>query len=274
MSPYYDPMIAKVIAQAPTRAAALDQLAGALDRIVVAGPRTNLSFLGALCRAPGFRQGNFDTGFIDRNLAELGAIKRDIDRAAAALAVLRLLERDAGRIADRRDPEMPASPWDVSDGFQLSGGRQTRFAIVIDGQPAEANVTYANGGRSVAVDGVAPDAGAILIETPQAIHVLRGGRQTIVRLVDFDAADTGHGGGDGVVRAPMHGKVLEVLVEKGDKVTKGQRLAVIEAMKMEHALTAPLDGEVTEIAVAAGSQVAEDAKVMVIAAADNGNTAD
>jgi 3-methylcrotonyl-CoA carboxylase alpha subunit len=66
----------------------------------------------------------------------------------------------------------------------------------------------------------------------------------------------------------MHGKVLAVLVEKGAQVAKGQRLAVIEAMKMEHALVAPVDGQVTEISVAAGSQVAEDAKVMVINAAD------
>jgi 3-methylcrotonyl-CoA carboxylase alpha subunit len=63
----------------------------------------------------------------------------------------------------------------------------------------------------------------------------------------------------------MHGKMLSILVEQGARVTRGQRLAVIEAMKMEHTLTAPIDGTVTEIAVTADAQVAEDAKVMVIA---------
>ena len=74
----------------------------------------------------------------------------------------------------------------------------------------------------------------------------------------------GHGFGGGLVRAPMHGKVLAVFVEKGAQVTRGQRLAIIEAMKMEHTLTAPIDGVVVEIAIAKDAQVAEDAKVLVI----------
>src|SRR5215210_6983979 len=93
VSPFYDPMIAKLIAHAPDRATALDQLAEALDRTIVAGPRTNLGFLAALCRAPDFRAGCFDTGFIDTHLAELGAEPQGIDRAAAALGVRHLLER-------------------------------------------------------------------------------------------------------------------------------------------------------------------------------------
>ena len=76
-----------------------------------------------------------------------------------------------------------------------------------------------------------------------------------------EAGDREH---SGLVRAPMHGKVLGVLVEQGARVTRGQRLAIIEAMKMEHTLVAPIDGTVAEIAVAADAQVAEGAKVMVI----------
>src|ERR1051326_630237 len=84
VTPFYDPLIAKVIAHAPDRGAALEALASALDRTLVAGPRTNLAFLAALCRARDFRNGRFDTGFIDRNLAALGAVAREPDRAAAA----------------------------------------------------------------------------------------------------------------------------------------------------------------------------------------------
>lgn len=81
---------------------------------------------------------------------------------------------------------------------------------------------------------------------------------------DLGSDEAGDHSGGGLVRAPMHGKVLAVLVEKGTKVARGQRLAIIEAMKMEHALTAPVDGVVTEIAVPQGAQVAEGDKVMLI----------
>jgi 3-methylcrotonyl-CoA carboxylase alpha subunit len=96
--------------------------------------------------------------------------------------------------------------------------------------------------------------------------VLRKGRQTAVRLTDFEAIDVEHLDSDGVIAAPMHGKVLAILVEAGAMVTKGQRVAVIEAMKMEHALTAPIDGRVAEISATAGSQIAENARIMAIAA--------
>ena len=92
VTPYYDAMIAKLIAHAPTREAALDRLAAALDRTVIAGPRSNVAFLAALTRASEFRQGKVDTGFIDRNLAALGAVPHKADFAAAALGVVHLLK--------------------------------------------------------------------------------------------------------------------------------------------------------------------------------------
>ncbi len=82
--------------------------------------------------------------------------------------------------------------------------------------------------------------------------MLRRGRQTKVGLRDLALDRAGDAGGGGLVRAPMHGKVLAVLVEQGAQVARGQRVAIIEAMKMEHTLTAPIDGTVTEIAVAVG----------------------
>src|SRR5256886_8749456 len=111
VSPFYDPMIAKIIAHATTREEALDRLGLALDRTIAAGPRTNLGFLAALSRAAAFRQGRFDTGFIDRNLAALGAVPQGVDRAAAAAGVARLIAREAERIAART--EAPGSPWEV-----------------------------------------------------------------------------------------------------------------------------------------------------------------
>jgi 3-methylcrotonyl-CoA carboxylase alpha subunit len=93
------------------------------------------------------------------------------------------------------------------------------------------------------------------------------GRQTKVSLRDLALDEAGDAEHSGVVRAPMHGKVLAILVEPGAAVTRGQRLAIIEAMKMEHTLTAPIDGTVAEIAVEKDAQVAEGGKIMAIAPA-------
>ncbi len=127
-----------------------------------------------------------------------------------------------------------------------------------------AQIAFGVGGPVVTVDGAAAANDATAVETADAVYVLRQGRQTKVALRDLTIDEAGDHGGGGLVRAPMHGKVLEVLVEKGATVTRGQRLAIIEAMKMEHTLTAPIDGIVSEIAVQKDAQVAEDAKVMLI----------
>ena len=268
MTPFYDPMIAKVIAHGKNRVEALDRLAAALERTRVAGPRTNLAFLAALAKSEGFRGEAFDTGFIDRNLSALGAVPRGFDRAAAAFGVAHLLVREQARIAARSAWD-GASPWDATDGFQLAGSRGTALPVLVDGENVSAALSYGPNGARVTVDGeVAAAADAQAIEAGEAVYVLRGGRQTVVRLKDFEAVDVDHLDTGGLITAPMHGKVLAILVEKGAAVAKGQRVALIEAMKMEHALTAPMAGTVAEVAAAAGSQIAEGAKVMVIAAAD------
>jgi 3-methylcrotonyl-CoA carboxylase alpha subunit len=267
VTPYYDPMIAKVIAHGKNRAEALDRLATALDETRVAGPRTNLAFLVALTKSQGFRAEAFDTGFIDRNLAGLGAVPRGFDRAAAAFGVAHLLAREHVRIAARSAWD-GASPWDATDGFQLAGSRGAALPVLVDGENVSAALSYGANGARVLVDGEEAATDAQAIEAGEAVYVLRGGRQTVVRLKDFEAIDVDHLDTGGLITAPMHGKVLAILVEKGAAVAKGQRVALIEAMKMEHALTAPIAGTVADVAAVAGSQIAEGAKVMVIAAAE------
>jgi 3-methylcrotonyl-CoA carboxylase alpha subunit len=269
VTPYYDAMIAKLIAHAPTREAALDRLAAALDRTVIAGPRSNVAFLAALTRTSEFRQGKVDTGFIDRNLAPLGAVPRKADFAAAALGVEQLLKQKArgelpGGDAPADDPAEANSPWAANDGFQLGGTRSHAVPVTIDGESAVATVSYGGDGMRVAIEGAAPATDARVFETDNEAYVLRHGRQTRVRIKDFATATAETGAGDGVIKAPMHGRVLEVDVAVGDGVAAGQRLAVIEAMKMEHTLRAPFAGTVTEVPVAAGQQVVEGAQIMVI----------
>ena len=161
VTPFYDPMIAKLIAHGKSRDEALDRLADALDKTVVVGPRSNAGFLAALCRAEGFRKGDFDTGFIDRHLAELGAVPQGLDRAAAALGAQTLIERERARIAAAREPDEPPSPWDGGDAFQLSGARRLALPILAEGESVVAQVVYGARGPEVTIDGVAPAADAM-----------------------------------------------------------------------------------------------------------------
>jgi 3-methylcrotonyl-CoA carboxylase alpha subunit len=266
ITPYYDPLIAKVIAHGASRAEALDRLASALDNTLVAGPRSNSGFLTALCRAADFRDGKFDTGFIDRNLTALGATARSPDRAAVALGAQKLVERERARISSsvERDAGEPSSPWDESDGFQLSGHRRVSLPIRAEGESMSAAIE-SDGDRVTATVGGTPAAtDAVAIDATDAVYVLRRGRQTKVALRNLAIDEAGEQGGGGLVRAPMHGKVLAIFVEKGATVIRGQRLAIIEAMKMEHTLTAPIGGVVVDVAVQKDAQVAENAKVMLI----------
>jgi 3-methylcrotonyl-CoA carboxylase alpha subunit len=259
VTPFYDPMIAKLIACEESRDGALDRLAEALAHTLIAGPRSNVAFLGALCRTREFRRGKVDTGFIDRALANLGALPRAPDPAAAAAGVERLLGRPLLERSTDAD-----NPWAARDGFQLGGWRRLTVPILLDGKSGEATATYGKDGLHVTVDGTAPAADATVFEAGEEAYVLRGGRQTRVRIADFSAIAGAAAAGDGLIKAPMHGRLLQVFVTPGEEVAGGQRLAIIEAMKMEHTLYAPFAGVVREIAAAAGAQVGEGGPIMLI----------
>ncbi|HXW28755.1 MAG TPA: biotin carboxylase N-terminal domain-containing protein [Xanthobacteraceae bacterium] len=263
---HYDPLIAKIIAQAPTRVEALERLAAALAETIILGPRSNVGFLVELCRAPGFRDGNFDTGFIDRNLAALGAAPQALDRGAAAAGVSRLLATHQARVAAlaRLASDETHSPWAATDAFQLATPRELVLPVIVNGEDVNACVSYDGEAIMVSIEDTRAAEDAIAVEDEHGVYLLRGGRQSVVRAKDFDAVDIDLLLGDGVIVAPMHGKVLAVLVEVGAHVTRGQQLAVIEAMKMEHSLRAPIEGTVGEITVTAGRQIAEGARLMVI----------
>jgi len=273
VTPFYDAMIAKLIAHAPNREAALDRMIGALDRTLIAGVRSNVAFLGALCRATAFRDGKVDTGFIDRNLAALGAVPHRPDYAAAALGVAHLLRladatTSTAAAGDAAETGEPDSPWAARDGFQLGATRSITIAILVDGEAADATVRYGKDGMDVTIAGVKPAVDASVFESradlQAKVYVVRGGRQTCVRLQDVVAQAAEAGAGDGVIKAPMHGRLLDVFVRAGDAVAAGQQLAVIEAMKMEHTLRAPFAGTVATLAASVGAQVVEGGEIMVI----------
>jgi 3-methylcrotonyl-CoA carboxylase alpha subunit len=270
VTPFYDPMIAKIIAHGATRDEALDRLAAALGRTLVAGPKTNTAFLKALCEAEGFRTGSFDTGFIERHLDALGAVPQRIDAASVAAAALALAEMklEAAQQSARLRSGEPQSPWDIADGFSTMPRPALHLPLVVEGERVMARLAWDRDGGSVALlDGgtIADDTDVWLAEAGAGLIALRNGRQTQVSLFDPFSVDLDEvTGGGAVVKSPMHGKVLAVFVVAGDSVTKGQRLAIVEAMKMEHVLTASRDGVVAEVAATAGQQVAEGARLIVL----------
>jgi 3-methylcrotonyl-CoA carboxylase alpha subunit len=254
--PDYDPMIAKVIAHGATREAALDRLAAALDDTVVIGPHVNTPFLRALVTHPRFRAEKFDTGFIAAHLAELIAVDPVEAMQAAADGVLFLLERERRRLAQRAAAASVSwpSPWAADDGFSLGPPRRLSFAVVVDGDVRQAVATWGADGVQVRVDAALARHNDRIFETGDGVIV--AARRP--HHVAFKRADAAGGApvGEDAARAPMNGKVIAVLVAPGQAVKLGARVAVMEAMKMEHSLAAPRDGTVADVATV-GAQVVE-----------------
>jgi len=246
VSPHYDSLIAKLIAHAESRDEAIARLDAALARAVVMGPKTNIAFLRRLLAADEFHKGKHDTGFIDANLERLGAVKQPPDARAALAGV----EAIYAGIAPPPAPAVEGDPWSVADAFELLGPRRMPFEAEVDGRK-ESFVAIARGGPiEIAFrDGRLTRRGEIaptVLAVEDGVLVLNAGRQTHVAPLRL-AADEDESGEDtdGEVRAPMHGRLIALAVSEGDEVEAGARIAVLEAMKMEHALTAPRAGRVT-----------------------------
>jgi len=261
ISPFYDPMIAKIIVEGPTRAAALARLRAALAETEVAGSVTNLAFLRRLAHHEGFAAGDVDTGLIGRDLEALAAEPEAESRvvALAALGAMGLHE-----------------PRGAHEGFHLWAPLVRTVRMERGGEEVVARVTV-----------LGPGAFALRVGD-MAHHVERagtgwrvGGERVPAKVVvhaagvsvfwedgfQFEMPDPLARGGaseaaSGVVEAPMPGLVKAVFAVAGETVVAGQRLAILEAMKMEHTLTAARDGVVAEVLVAAGAQVEAGAAVV------------
>jgi 3-methylcrotonyl-CoA carboxylase alpha subunit len=261
VTPYYDPMIAKVIVHGATRAEALAALLKELDGAVIIGPKTNLAFLRGLMRLREFAAGTVDTGFIDANLGRLGAQPHPANRRAVHAAARLLLDtRDEGR-PSRLDP---SDPWRVADSFELIGSRRIGLDITVDGVPMRVHLLEGTNVDPVEKNEGREDAGEVTLHAANGgAYAFAGGRQAFVELVDpFAKAEAGAEEGDAAIRAPMHGRLIAIAVEDGDTVEAGQRLAVVEAMKMEHALVAPFAGVVRDLDANVGDQVDMGERIM------------
>ncbi len=173
-------------------------------------------------------------------------------------------------------------PWSTRKGFELAGRRHTIVPVATESGKVNVELFFDDDGPHLRAPGQKADAwpqiewnaplrlaelgdgsGAV-VRGADKVFVIRNGRQTTVALVDPLDVDLDHLDGDagGQVKSPMHGKLVALLVSEGEEVTQGQLLAVVEAMKMEHALTSPLDGIVSEVTASAGEQVTEGARLM------------
>ncbi len=259
VSPFYDPMIAKIITHGADREQAFGRLSAALAATRVAGPKCNLAFLRALAGHEAVRTGGFDTGLIDREIAALTA--GGVSEATIGAAVAVLVEQDAG--APTAGQAGWTDPWAVRDAFQFSGTRTIALRVEVDGEEREVALHWADGRMHTGAED-APASGEVL-RRGDTVWALEGGRAVRVARVDPLTRSVEHDHGAASVRAPMHGKVIALDVAAGDRVEKGDRLAVVEAMKMEHAIVAPRDGLVEAVAVEVGAQVEQGAAVVVLA---------
>jgi 3-methylcrotonyl-CoA carboxylase alpha subunit len=296
ITPFYDSMIAKVIAQGEDRAAALRRLAAALAAISIDGVATNLELLRRIVGHPSFRAGDLSTGFIAAHADDLLAAPRPLpDRALiAASAALLLDEQDraAQFAAASADPH---SPWNRRDGWRLHGVASAETELIQDGAPRRVRAEYGDGFWRLQFDSLAEGPVALTLRARRGLDhdallldldgvrtratVRRYGDDIVVTLPgpepttatltvrhQIGGAATAIAGAGSVV-APIPGRIVKVLVEPGQPVARGETLVILEAMKTELRIAAPSDGAVTRVSAQAGDLVAEGTELVFVEAA-------
>ena len=283
VSAHYDPMIAKVIAWDHDRTSALRRLAGALEAFEIAGPTANVQFLAAVAQHPAFIAGDLDTGFIERHRKDLIPARAAAPPRVLALAALdRLLLRRREAAAAAQASGDPYSPWSQVNGWRVNDAGEDTLVFEDGEREVTVGVGYLpdggfrlaigeaiiqargelepNGDLAADLDGLRLS--AAVVPHGEYLLVFDAGRSHRLRSLDpltLHRLDTAEAGS---VRAPLPGKVVQVLVAAGAKVKKGQPLLVVEAMKMEHTIAAPADGSVTALKYAAGDSVDEGAELI------------
>ncbi|MBK1682481.1 acetyl/propionyl/methylcrotonyl-CoA carboxylase subunit alpha [Rhodoferax fermentans] len=273
ISPFYDSMVAKLIVHGDTREQALAQLDTALAQTHIVGLSTNVQFLRHVLQSDAFAQALLDTGLIPREAAVLFHQERvGLALAAAADVAQTLIDERATETAD---------PFSKTDGWRSHGVFTRRFVFAFGGQQVLAGLTYLHDG-ALSLQ-VGETAGVLsFTATPQGIDLQFGGQRLLVNVYrkgEVAHIFTAHGATQiisidlllhageapaevGRLTAPMPGKVVSFAVQAGETVKKGQALAVMDAMKMEHTITAPVDGVVAELLYAPGDQVVEGAELL------------
>ncbi|RDK00305.1 acetyl/propionyl/methylcrotonyl-CoA carboxylase subunit alpha [Paraburkholderia lacunae] len=279
ITPFYDPMIAKLIVHGATRDEALARMNRALHACEVVGPHTNVEFLQSIVTSEPFATGDLDTGLIERHHDALFAPVTKPFKEALALACAALLTREGGTAHG-------ASPWDALSHWRLNSGytqtlgwrdveNDTAFTVsfardgstqTLEHDGVREGFSWSGGaGRHEfrATIGDARATGRVFVDG-DTFHVFCLGEALAFEWQNLLAHAADAEGGEGRLTAPMPGKVIAVLVEPGAVVKKGEPLIVMEAMKMEHTIGAPAAGTVSEVLYAVGDQVTDGAQLLVL----------
>ena len=274
ISPFYDPMIAKLIVWDESREKALARMRGALGEFRVVGVANNIGFLSRLVDSRSFTDADLDTGLIEREAEALFPGDHGPPDDVFLVAALAQLLGEAKTAAG-------PSPWDRSDGWRMNGALLRELAFRCGEKRETIAVTYLDGAyrlkssaREVFARGKLTGHGCILadfnghqeesvaVADSGAFHIFwRGGNWKIEWLNPLDVAAVS-GAGHGGLLAPMPGRVIALLVEEGARVEAGVPLLILEAMKMEHKLTAPSAGVVKAFRCAVDDQVGEGAELV------------
>jgi len=282
ISPHYDPMIAKLIVWDETRERALARMLQALAQYRVVGVANNVGFLSRLVACPAFAQADLDTGLIEREDTFLFAATSEPPREAWLAAALAELLRERGLAAQAAAAGGdPHSPWHSRDGWRLNsiarrtlvfrsgqvdktiqvayGGRE--FLLELDGQTTRASGQLLSGGELRADLGGSRSSITVVVAAEKR-HVFLHGRCHVFAAVDPLSQSLDAGGSEGSLTAPMPGKVIALVAQPGERITKGAPLLILEAMKMEHTIAAPSDGTVKSFRYAVGEQVSDGAELV------------
>ncbi|MEA1016064.1 acetyl/propionyl/methylcrotonyl-CoA carboxylase subunit alpha [Sphingosinicella sp. LY1275] len=238
ISPYYDPMIAKLIATGATRGEAIDRLVDTLQQVEVWPVKTNAAFLACAADDPDFRAGDVDTAFIPARIDRLVPDPRP-GEGIWNLAAEAMLASDFGGASDGSDP------WRALQGFRANAAPDLHVALSHGGETRAVAL-----GEEQELEGAATAHG-------DAMLVFADGQAFAFTLPGAGGAAGGGAASDGALVSPMPGRVIAVDARQGDLVAKGAKLVTLEAMKMEHSLLAPFDGIVAELHAAEGAQVSE-----------------
>jgi 3-methylcrotonyl-CoA carboxylase alpha subunit len=275
ISPYYDSMLAKLIVWGADRDQALQRMRAALEHYRIVGVANNVAFLQRLVAASAFAHADLDTALIERESAWLFPAVQPLPRDVWLTAAVATLLRSRTRLDD--------SPWNANDGWR-PGARAHRDLLLRAGEAKQTiGVQYLAAGWALQIDGEVvaaacdPDAGSAtdftltldgvrqtvtVVHASGRIHVFTIGRRDVLEHIDPLTVSATTAAGPAGLRAPMPGRVIELVATPGAEVARGAALLVMEAMKIEHTIVAPSIGTLRSYKVAAGEQVSEGTELV------------
>ncbi|WMW80393.1 acetyl/propionyl/methylcrotonyl-CoA carboxylase subunit alpha [Undibacterium cyanobacteriorum] len=272
ISPFYDPMIAKMIVWGKDRKEALARMAQALAQYQIVGLNSNIGFLSRLVQGEAFSNADLDTGLIERHHGALFPAVAPANLSTLAFAAVALIasEKQVGN-----------DPWQSSTGWRMNSQLQRGLQFEEEQGTHSLSVTYGQDGWTMAANGASTQVRLVsqaanelvlamgeqtmrgtVVRDGEQFHVFTQGHHTVLHYVDVMAHAGENEAEGGRLTAPMPGKIVAVIAKNGQEVKKGEALLIMEAMKMEHTISAPHDGVVEEVLYTVGDQVTEGAPLL------------